>query len=49
MSRRRNSRPHGDSTILTFGIAVIVGVAAAAVAEDMRYFAEGSPESFLQT
>ena len=49
MGRRRNSRAQGDSTILTFGIAVIVGVAAAAVAEDLRYFAEGSPESFLQT
>lgn len=49
MSRRRNSRTQGTSTILTFGIAVIVGVAAAAVVEDMRYFAEGSPESFLQT
>jgi hypothetical protein len=34
---------------LTFGIAVIVGVAAAAVVEDLRYFAEGSPDSFLQT
>ena len=35
--------------MLTFGIAAIVGVAAAAVAEDLRYFAEGSPDSFLQT
>jgi len=49
MSRRRNSRAQGDSTILTFGIAIIVGIAAAAVVEDLRFFAEGSPESFLQT
>jgi len=49
MTRRRNSRAQDDSTILTFDIAVIVGVAAAAMVEDLRYFAEGSPESFLQT
>ena len=49
MSRKRNSRVHGDVTSLTFGIAVIVGGVAAAVVEDLRYFAEGSPESFLQT
>ena len=49
MSRKRNPRGRGDITILTFGIAVIVGVAAAAVSEDLRYFAEGSPDSFLQT
>ena len=48
MSRRRNSRAQGDTTILTFGIAIIVGIAAAAVVEDLRFFAEGSPESFLQ-
>ena len=34
---------------MTFTIAVVVGVTAVAVAEDIRYFAEGSPESFLQT
>jgi hypothetical protein len=34
---------------MTFGIAAIVGIAAAAVVEDLRYFAEGSPESFLRT
>lgn len=33
---------------MTFTIAVILGVTAVAVAEDFRYFAEGSPESFLQ-
>jgi hypothetical protein len=49
MRKRRSPRERGDSTILTFGIAAIVGVAAAAVAEDLRYFAEGSPDSFLQT
>lgn len=34
---------------MTFGIAAIVAVTAAAVVEDLRYFAEGSPESFLRT
>jgi hypothetical protein len=49
MSRRRNPHARGDITILTFSIAVVVGLAAAAVSEDLRYFAEGSPDSFLQT
>ena len=49
MSRKRNPRAQREATILTFGIALIVGIAATAVAEDIRYFAEGSPESFLQT
>ena len=35
--------------MMPFGIAAIAGVLAAAVVEDLRYFAEGSPESFLQT
>ena len=49
MSKKRNPRARSDATILTFGIALIVGIAAAAIAEDIRYFAQGSPESFLQT
>ena len=49
MRKKRNPAERGDLTILTFGIAAIVGVCAAAVVEDMRYFAEGSPDSFLQT
>lgn len=35
--------------VMTFAIAAIAAVTAAAVVEDLRYFAEGSPESFLQT
>lgn len=34
---------------MTFTIAVIVGITGVAVAEDFRYFAEGSPQSFLRT
>ena len=34
---------------MTFTIALILGVTAVAVSEDFRYFAEGSPESFLHT
>ena len=49
MSRKRKARDRGNDTVLTFCIAAIAGVAAAAVAEDIRYFAEGSPESFLRT
>jgi hypothetical protein len=49
MRKKQNPRGRGETTLLTFGIAAIVAVAAAAVAEDMRYFAEGSPDSFLQT
>ena len=52
--RKLNGNPaeRGDLTILTFGIAAICcrpSFAAAAVVEDLRYFAEGSPDSFLQT
>jgi len=42
-------RDRRDETVMAFGIAAIAGIAAAAVAEDLRYFAEGSPESFLKT
>jgi hypothetical protein len=49
MRKKRNPAERGNITILTFGMAAVVGVLAAAVAEDLRYFAEGSPDSFLQT
>jgi len=49
MNRKRKARDRGDETVLTFGIAAIAGVAAAAVAEDFRFFAEGAPETFLRT
>ncbi|MGA9565814.1 MAG: hypothetical protein WBS19_09850 [Candidatus Korobacteraceae bacterium] len=49
MRKKRSPAARGDSTILTFAMAAVVGVLAAAVAEDLRYFAEGSPDSFLQT
>ena len=49
MSRKRKAHGGGDDRAMTFGIAAIVGVTAVAVAEDLRYFAEGSPESFLRT
>lgn len=49
MSRKHNPRARIDAAILTFSIAAIVGIAATAVAEDIRYFAAGSPESFLHT
>jgi len=49
MRRKRNSHTQESVLALTFGIAVVVGVLAAAVAEDLRFFATGSPESFLQT
>lgn len=35
--------------MMTFTIAVIIGVTAVAVAQDFHCFAEGSPESFLRT
>ena len=48
--RRSGMSERRRGTILdAFGIAAIAGVLAAAVVEDLRYFAEGSPESFLHT
>jgi drug/metabolite transporter (DMT)-like permease len=49
MSRKRKARDRGGDMLMPFGIAAIAGVLAAAVVEDLRYFADGSPESFLQT
>ena len=49
MSRKRKARDRGSDVLMPFGIAAIAGVLAAAVVEDLRYFADGSPESFLQT
>ena len=49
MSRKRRARDRGGDMVMPFGIAAIAGVLAAAVVEDLRYFAEGSPESFLHT
>jgi hypothetical protein len=49
MGRKRKTRKRKDEMLMSFGIAVMAGVLAAAVVEDLRYFAEGSPDSFLQT
>jgi hypothetical protein len=49
MNGKRKIRHREDHTQMTFTIAVIIGITAVAVAEDFRYFAEGSPESFLRT
>ena len=49
MAKKRRVRHREDHTTMTFTIALILGVTAVAVAEDFRYFAEGSPESFLRT
>jgi hypothetical protein len=49
MSRKRKTHDRRGHRGMTFGIAATVGVTAAAVAEDLRYFAEGSPESFVRT
>jgi hypothetical protein len=35
--------------VTAFGSAAIGGIAAVALIEDLRYFAEGSPESFWST
>ena len=49
MSRKRKARGRGSDVMTPFGIAAIAGVLAAAVVEELRYFAEGSLESFLHT
>ena len=49
MTRSRKARDRNDGMLKPFVIAAIVAVTTAAVVEDLRYFAEGSPESFLQT
>ena len=47
--RRRRTRNQRDNTVTAFGSATIGGIAAVALIEDLRYFAEGSPESFWST
>jgi hypothetical protein len=49
MSRKRKARSQQDHTFMAFSIAALSGLTVIALAEDIRYFAEGSPESFLQT
>lgn len=49
MSRKRKVRDRSHGLLKPFAIAAIAAVTAAAVVEDLRYFAEGSPESFLRT
>jgi len=49
MGKKRKTRDRRDDLLMSFGIAAIAGVLAAAVVEDLRYFAEGSPDSFLLT
>jgi hypothetical protein len=47
--RRKRTRNWGANTVTAFGSAAIGGIAAVALIEDLRYFAEGSPESFWST
>ena len=48
-ARRQRISNRRDNTLIAFGSAAIGGIASVALVEDLRYFAEGSPESFLST